>query len=137
MKLTDERKAKNAIKWIDALPKHRKTRGQLRCGEKPSNYAYCCLGVGAKVCKTEDDMENAYAYHLPEKVGILDHRGEFSKHFTIAGKKHAGSLANLNDGAYSEDKDFTRVRKFMLRHLSAIFEPGVAKILKAHYKENP
>lgn len=134
--LTDTQKAKNAIKWIDALPKHRKTVNRLRTGENPFNYRYCCLGVGAKVCKTGDDMLMAYAYVLPEKVGILDHGGGFSRSFTIAGFKIEG-LAGLNDGPYGKDTDFTRVRKFMLRHLSRIFEPGVAKILKEHYKTHP
>jgi len=131
--LTDTQKAKNAIKWIDALPKHRKTVNMLRRGVKPSEYAYCCLGVGAKVCKTDDDIQSgAAAYGLPRKTGIIDGFGQFSDSVMTY-----NSLAAVNDGMYKYDTDFTRVRKFMLRHLSRIFEPGVAKILKEHYKTHP
>ncbi len=134
--LTDTQKAKNAIKWIDALPKHRKTVGRLRRGSKPSEYSYCCLGVGAKVCKTDDLEVDCLAYELPSKTGISGCGGNFDKVVKIANTEPS-SLAGLNDLSYRVDTDFTRVRKFMLRHLSRIFEPGVAKILKEHYKTHP
>jgi len=135
--LTHTQKAKNAIKWIDALPKHRKTVGRLRRGDKPSEYSYCCLGVGAKVCKTDDDLAIGYnSYGLVFKAGLLDANGGMSKGVQL-GNNAVGSLVGMNDGPYGKDTDFTRVRKFMLRHLSRIFEPGVAKILKEHYKTHP
>lgn len=135
--LTDTQKAKNAIKWIDALPKHRKTTGRLRRGDKPSEYSYCCLGVGAKVCKTGDDLQlDCLAEELPDKTGIYGGSGSFDKTVRVA-KRDRGSLIEVNDLVYRDDTDFTRVRKFMLRHLSRIFEPGVAKILKEHYKTHP
>jgi len=135
--LTHTQKAKNAIKWIDALPKHRKTTGKLRRGDKPSEYSYCCLGVGAKVCKTDDNLSYGWnSSGLVSRAGLLDRNGNMSKGFKV-GNQSVESLIGLNDGPYGKDTDFTRVRKFMLRHLSRIFEPGVAKILKEHYKTHP
>lgn len=135
--LTDTQKAKNAIKWIDALPKHKKTTGRLRRGDKSSNYSYYCLGVGAKVCRTKDSLRGGYtAWGLSKKTGMFGDCGQFTKSIVVSNFP-VGALSDLNDNVYRSDTDFTRVRRFMLRHLSAIFESGVAKILKAHYKENP
>lgn len=130
---TDEQKAKAAIKWIDALPKYRKTVGVLRSGNKPSNYSYCCLGVGATVCRSGDNMLGGFAYELADKCGLLSSHGSLDR-ATRVGQYVVLSLVALNDELYNEDTDFTRVRKFMLRHLGRIFETGVAKILKEHYK---
>lgn len=130
---TDKQKAKAAIKWIDALPKYRKTTGILREGNKPSNYSYCCLGVGATVCRSGDNMYGGFAHGLADRCGLFSADGELVKLVRVGGVGVV-SLVHMNDELYNEDTDFTRVRKFILRHLGRIFEPGVAKILKAHYK---
>lgn len=78
-------------------------------------------------------MSSGFAHELADRCGLFSAYGGLNKPVRV-GKVEAASLVHMNDELYNEDTDFTRVRKFILRHLSRIFEPGVAKILKAHYK---
>ena len=147
--ITTGQQIKNAIKWIDALKVSKGFKKTIESlgddGSEDNNgepTRHCCLGVGCKVTHLSDvNWRDGSDSRLIDKLGLLTDEGGFFKTskdgensigFTANGA-YVQTLTELNDNAYPEDDNFKNVRRFILSHLSYIFEPKVAEGLKKHF----
>ena len=126
-KITQKQQAANIIEWLTRLPNFRKTTSQL--GRKlDEKWEYCCLGVGCRIKYLPTNYEDGYSDGLVNIMCLNSPAGVF--------KDRNDSLANINDNLFGDDTDFTNMRKAMLLNLDKwIAKPGVAKIVKHHFKE--
>ena len=153
-----KKQTSNAIKWINALDPSKgfqKTTEQL--GKKFSgveyvknikkDMAYCCLGVACRTMEYPNvKFNDGERPSLVKDLGLFDSVGGFyddsnkvyngfRSYLKIGKEREVSSLVLMNDNGYTNDKDFTRVHKFILKNLKYIFVPEVAERLKKHYSK--
>ncbi len=117
---------------------------------------YCCLGVACLSMNMQGriDLNDTYDKDLEFPLGLNesskfknengdDVRIEFNRDGTSNWVRHTlpikgydyYALPDVNDRLFRDDKDFSRIREFILDNLRYIFIPRVAEALKVHYKK--
>ena len=87
--ITPLQQAKNAIKWIEALPKYPHGRLQLK-----SENGYCCLGAGCEELGLTYNERYGYSDNFAKEVGLLCPMGTHTR----ANDKVRITLIKMNDG---------------------------------------
>lgn len=142
LKLNDSQRAANVKLWLtsllerdpiypDLLPRFKKGIRVLR---RELTKEYCCLGVACEVLPEylafEGDKNNYERF--PEVLGLRDAMGALPEGMYIEDQH---TLVKLNDNAFIDDKDFTRIHHTILTNIDNFFIPEVAAILHETMKE--
>ncbi len=124
-KLTVEKKAENAIIWIEGLFKTDKKQGSNMLGSV--EHGFCCLGYGCqKLGNIEFLSSDEYSEKFMQSVGLHSEQGQF-----IEGLYDArDSLAELND---SGEYTFVQIAEVIKECASNLFEHDVATLINKHY----
>jgi len=129
-----EKQTENIIKWLDALPKYRKTYELLGKKDKNNEWSYCCLGVGCRVMNVRNvNFEDPSDMRITLKLSLNSDEGAFNP-FVNVNDRYVTSLTGMNDETFYGDKDFTNMRKAMLLTLDSwIKDKDVCKAVKKHF----
>lgn len=128
--MNNERRAKNAIKWIENLPSYKQAPKEDRECLGSSEWGYCCLGAGCEILEIDFETHDIVSNRFRYAVGLKDRKGRFT-----LGKKHPvfynrPSLASVND--YT-NAGFKRIASLMKRHPDWMFENEVAPLIAKHF----
>lgn len=92
------------IKWIAALRsgEYQQGREYLYRDEKNNRDAYCCLGVGARLCDIPTDDLEKESFLRPAL------QGEYALPEYLTDRKWETIFATLNDGSYAGKTTFNK-----------------------------
>lgn len=129
--LTDEQKAENAIKWIEAMPNYRKGESILdgvQLGRKKETYS--CLGAGCEVLGIEFDKQGLYIDNFKKAVGLKElEEGFIDKGWNLSFDRQIRLLNIYDVGEYC----FKLEASIMKKNPNNIFENEVAEIITKHF----
>ena len=118
-----EEQAKNAIKWIDELPKYKQAKKEMRGYLGDETEGYCCLGAACAINAIDYSPNDHYSDKLVKMVGLLDVDGQFNR--TNAGLFYGhNQLASIND---CTNAGFKRISNLMKKNPHWMFKPEVAE----------
>ena len=115
--LTAEEKAKNVVKWANALWSEKYKQGAGRLGDEDG---YCCLGVGCMVTKTPFRSDQGCSIGFQKRAGLMD---------TIGTLQNRVSLIQLND---ERGYSFPKIADHIWKNKAELFVPEVAKALNQY-----
>jgi len=127
--ITNEQKAKNAIKWIENLPNYKQAEIGHR-GSLGNEYeGYCCLGAGCEILEIPFNPMDTNSDCLKEAVGLKHKDGDLN---TNRENKFYGNryLVEVND---KTNAGFKRISKLLKKHPDWMFENEVAKIITKNF----
>ena len=133
MIMNNQQRAENAILWIDTLLKTRMKQGTEQLGD---SRGYCCLGVACKKLSVPFNPEDTSSPYLIEILGLhtLDGHAKHPKTKEVLAPAPNLSVACLTDLNDNQDYTFRDIAKHLLEATDFYFRPGVAKLIKKHYR---
>lgn len=127
-KLSNTKKAANAISWIDRLPEFKQCIGKLGIDIDTENPSFCCLGVACVIAGIKEvNFDNDFNEGVVDYFGLFD--GEGSTEIPLRDQGYT-SLASLNDDYGYNFEDIASVLK---NNPLCFFESKVAKKIEKHY----
>ena len=128
MKISNKQKAKNAIKWIEALLSGNYT--QNREGELGSpSKGFCCWGLGCFIVDMPFNSWETWEDDLVKYTGFLDENGRINPPY-IYNKEEIVHISTLNDKTTADFKD---IANYLIEHCETNFEDYVAEEIKNHF----
>lgn len=129
--LTNEQKAANAIKWIEAMPNYRRGESMLdgvELGRREETY--CCLGAGCEVLGIEFDKQGLYIDNFKKAVGLKElEEGFVDRGWNLSFDRQIRVLDVYDVGKYC----FKLEANIMKKNPNNMFESGVAEIITKHF----
>ncbi len=126
--ITNEQKAKNAIKWIENLPNYKQAKRGNRGLLGNECDGYCCLGAGCEILEIPFDPKDINSDCFKEAVGLKHKDGDLNtnKENEFYGERY---LVRVNDNT---NAGFKRISKLLKKHPHWMFENEVAEIITKH-----
>ncbi len=126
--ITNEQKAKNAIKWIENLPNYKQAKRGNRGSLGDEYEGYCCLGAGCEILGISFNPKDINSDCFKEAVGLKQKDGDFNKdgENEFYGEHY---LVRVNDNT---NAGFERISKLLKKHPYWMFENEVAEIITKH-----
>ncbi len=127
--ITNEQKAKNAIKWIENLPNYKQAKRGNRGSLGNECDGYCCLGAGCEILEIPFDPLDINSDCFKKAVGLKHKDGDLNtdRENEFYGERY---LVRVNDNT---NAGFKRISKLLKKHTDWMFENEVAKIITKHF----
>lgn len=123
--------SKSQKKWIKALRsgKYKKGTGNLHMKHDNQEDTYCCLGVACDIFKDELNIEavikGRFVAYDGEDAGLTRIiRNHLNLLSTLGDSLNLRSLADINDGIYRKDTDFTNMADHIEKYAEEYFIKG-------------